>query len=151
MSGPRFSLCEMARPTKLTPEVQRRIVEAISGGNYAVVAAEYAGIGQATFYAWLEKGRAGRQPYAEFLAAVKEAEAQAEALAVKAVRVAFGDSWQAAMTWLERRFPARWGRRDRLEVEHTIVEREAKRLADEYGLDAAEVLREAEATVKRAT
>jgi len=41
--------------------------------------------------------------------------------------------------------------RDRIEIEHSIVEREAKRLADEFGLDPAEVLREAEATVKRAT
>jgi len=40
---------------------------------------------------------------------------------------------------------------ERHEIEHTVVEREAKRLADEFGLDAGEVLREAEATVKRAT
>ena len=32
------------RPTKLTPEVQKKIVDALSAGNYFEVACEYAGI-----------------------------------------------------------------------------------------------------------
>ena len=48
------------RPTKLTPQVQAKIVQAIVGGNDITVAAAYAGIGESTFYAWLERGRKER-------------------------------------------------------------------------------------------
>ena len=48
------------RPTDLTPAVQARIVQAIVGGNDNKVAAAYAGIGESTFYAWLERGRKER-------------------------------------------------------------------------------------------
>lgn len=27
------------------------------------------------------------------------------------------DNWQAAMTYLERKYPERWGRRDRLKID----------------------------------
>ncbi|HXF72327.1 MAG TPA: hypothetical protein VNO79_06935 [Actinomycetota bacterium] len=46
----------MARPTKLSPEVQARICQAIRAGNYRETAARYAGIGISTFYAWLQRG-----------------------------------------------------------------------------------------------
>ena len=143
----------MARPTKLTPAIAAKLVLAIRVGNYASVAAKSVGIDQSTYYDWLAKGREDKAPYAEFAVAIQKAEAEAEAATVARIQLAEAapNTWQAAAWWLERRFPDRWGRRDRLEVEHTVVEREAKRLADEFGLDPAEVLREAEATVKRAT
>jgi hypothetical protein len=34
----------LGRRTKLTPEVQKKIVDALSAGNYFEVACEYAGI-----------------------------------------------------------------------------------------------------------
>ena len=49
------------RPSKLTPEVQEKIVTAIRAGNYAQVAAVYAGIGERTFYRWMELGKSRRQ------------------------------------------------------------------------------------------
>jgi hypothetical protein len=106
-----------AKP-KLTPEIQARVVQAIRGGNYAVVAAAYAGISDKTYYLWKEKGEA--QPdtiYGEFLRAIKEAEALSEAEAVAQVRLASRDpkNWAAGMTWLERRFQTRWSRTDRQE------------------------------------
>ena len=106
------------RPTKLTPEVQEKIVSAIRAGNYASVAAEYAGISESTFYSWLRRGReakSGRFP--EFLQAVKRAEKEAEVRAVAIIQKHMDNNWQAAMTYLERKFPQRWGRRDRLSVE----------------------------------
>jgi hypothetical protein len=100
------------RPSKLTPKVQERIVSVIRAGNYAYVAAEYAGIGQSTFYRWLELGaeqKSGR--YREFREAVKRAEAEGEVRAVAIIQKHMMTNWQAAMTYLERKFPQRWARR----------------------------------------
>ncbi|MCH9647761.1 MAG: hypothetical protein K0U98_05950 [Deltaproteobacteria bacterium] len=106
------------RRTKLTPEVQTKIVTAIRAGNYACVAAEYAGITEATFYGWLRRGReAGKGIYFEFLQSVKGAEREAEVRAVALVQKHMEGNWTAAMTFLERKFPQRWGRRDRLSID----------------------------------
>jgi hypothetical protein len=108
------------RKTKLTPAVREKILQAIRMGNYAVVAAAAAGIGETTFYEWIARGeeriakRPGSRLYAEFAEAVKLAEAQAEVRAVEMVNLQMADNWQAAMTYLERRHPGRWKRRDEL-------------------------------------
>ena len=120
---------ELGRPTLLTPERQEIIIETLRGGGYAEAAIKRAGIGHSTYYEWLQKGEAGDQPYADFADAVKKAEADAETRAVATVlAVAFGApaqydaqgnqireeekrNWQAAMTYLERRYADRWGRR----------------------------------------
>lgn len=100
------------RRPKLTREVQEKICRVIRAGNYAYIAAEYAGISQTTFYRWLEQGEEQeRGPYREFREAVKAAEREAEIRAVATVQQHMGKSWQAAMTFLERKFPQRWGRR----------------------------------------
>jgi hypothetical protein len=113
----------MGRPTKLTPELQKAICDAIQGGCYVETACLASGIDESTYYRWLEKGGQGQQPYRDFRDAVKKAEAHCEKLAVGTVlRVAFdpeNPNWQAAMTYLERRHPERWGRRDRLRAELT--------------------------------
>ena len=106
------------RRTKLTPEVQEKVVSAIRAGNYANVAAEYAGIGERTFYRWLQRGQAAKRGiYRQFWQAVKKAEREAEVRAVAIIQKHMEDNWQAAMTYLERKFPDRWGRRDRLRVD----------------------------------
>ena len=46
----------MARPSKLTPEVTKRLTEAIRAGNYYEAACGYAGIGYSTFRVWMTKG-----------------------------------------------------------------------------------------------
>ena len=38
------------RRSQLTAEIQERIVSAIRAGNYANIAAQYAGIAESTFY-----------------------------------------------------------------------------------------------------
>jgi transposase len=111
-------MANLGRKTKLTPEVEEKIVSAIRAGNYAQVAAEYAGISKRTFYNWLQWGQEGRRrPYVHFLHAVKTAEREAEGRAVAIVQKHMADNWQAAMTYLERKHPERWGRRDRLKID----------------------------------
>jgi transposase len=99
----------VARPTKLTPAVQERVLQAIRAGNYAEVACRAAGIAPSTYYRWLERGE--REPdgsYARFAEAVRLAEAEAEVHAVALVRRAMSDDWRAALAYLERRHPGRW-------------------------------------------
>ena len=105
----------MPRKTKLTPELQETILQTMRGGGYAITACQRAGICEDTLYTWLQKGSEGKEPYAAFAESFKRAEADAETQAVATVlKVAFDPqdpNWQAAMTYLERRHPERWGRR----------------------------------------
>lgn len=104
------------RPTKLTPLVHQTIVTAIRAGNYANVSAGYAGISDRTYHGWITRGRKEESGiYHEFFQAVKAAEHEAEVRAVAMVQSAMPDNWTAAMTYLERKFPNRWGRRSRIE------------------------------------
>jgi transposase-like protein len=105
--------------TKLTPEVQKKIVEAITLGNYTEVAAQYAGIDPTTFYRWLEKGKQDDADpvYKDFVEAVNNAKATAEVRAVVLINRAANEGvWQAAAWFLERTRPKRYGRFDRNEV-----------------------------------
>lgn len=52
-----------------------------------------------------------------FAALLERAEAQAEVRAVTNVVKAGENQWQASMTYLERKYPDRWGRRDRASLE----------------------------------
>jgi transposase len=106
----------VGRPTKLTAQVQERIVGMIEAGSYAEPAARAAGISASTFYSWMERGELEEDGiFREFRDAIKRAEAETEVRAVKVVASAMPRSWQAAMTFLERKHPDRWGRRSRAE------------------------------------
>ena len=109
----------MGRSTKLDEATSKRICEAIETGNYASVAAHLAGIGETTLYRWLERGKKEADDedsiYREFRESLKRAEAEAEMKAVAVIVDAMPQSWQAAMTFLERKFPSRWARGKRVE------------------------------------
>ncbi len=100
------------RPSLLTPEVQAKIVDRVRRGNYPAVAAGACGIGQSTFFRWMERGKAEEDsPYREFREAVKEAADSAETEMVDVIRQAAATSWQAAAWWLERTRHQRYARR----------------------------------------
>ena len=107
----------MARPSKLSESVQGRIVQAIRAGNYGEQACRAAGISPSTYYRWLERGAEQTNgSYRDFHDAVRQAEAEAEVHAVAIVRRAMADDWRAAITYLERRYPARWRRQQTTEL-----------------------------------
>lgn len=108
----------MARQSKLTPETQKKIVSAISEGNYLETAAAIGGVSTTTFFRWLQEGeQAAAGLKREFWEAVKKAEAEAEALRVSRISKAGKDgNWQADAWYLERRYPERWGKRIQQEV-----------------------------------
>lgn len=110
------------RPTKLTPEIQAKIVEALRAGNYIETAAAYAGINKTTLYDWLKRGARDKSgPYHTFSNAVEKAMADAEMRDVLLIANAAKENWQAAAWRLERKYPDKWGRKDRIsaQVEHS--------------------------------
>jgi hypothetical protein len=107
----------VARPEKLTPEVQQRIVDSLRMGNYIETASAYAGITKSTLYEWMKRGaREKRGKYKEFSNAVEKAMAEAEMWDVALIAQAAKENWQAAAWRLERKYPARWGRKTQHEV-----------------------------------
>ncbi len=69
----------MARPTKLTPKVQRRLVALTRAGVFLTASTPFAGVTRPTVRAWIRRGEAemsrvdageppneAEQPYAEF-------------------------------------------------------------------------------------
>lgn len=142
----------MARPTKLTPEVASGIVSLLEHAVHPEVAAGAFGVAVSTFYAWVQRGedRDERYPadplYIEFSDAVRAAEYKAESslvsLAISKVKTT-GD----AVLLLERRFRERWQRTEEVTIN---LRREAERIAEATGLDAAEIQAEAERILSEA-
>jgi len=97
----------MGRPDKLTPEIQKKICDAIRAGNYIETAAAYSGVHKATLYRWLKDGRkANRGKKKEFCDAVDNALAQSEISDVLKMQK-LGDEkqdWKSVAWRLERRF-----------------------------------------------
>lgn len=107
------------RPSKLTPELQERILQLIRKGNYIEVACAAVGIDKSTYYKWLQRGQQAKSgKYFDFFIAAKKAEREAETAFLDRIReAAFKDKdWKAAAWYLERKYPERWGRKERHEV-----------------------------------
>lgn len=112
---------------KLNEELIDTITDHISKGNYIYVACEAAGIAHQTYDRWLRQGEeelnkadniedvAGNL-YVQLVHRVKKAEAEAEARTVSLVYNAAPKNWLAGITWLERKYPERWGRRDAVDI-----------------------------------
>ena len=106
------------RPTKLTSEVQARLVQAIEAGNYYEAACGYAGITYTTFRNWMIKGENAKSgKYHEFFDAITRAEAVAEVRMVAQWQQHMPEDYRAIRDFLERRFPERWGRKDKVQQE----------------------------------
>lgn len=121
----------LGRPTKLTDEVQKKILDAVRAGIWLDQAAALAGIAASSLFLWVDKGQRAleladleereligvEKVYADFSESLKKARAEAEARNITLVQQAASDgTWQAAAWFLERSFPNRWGRKDRMEV-----------------------------------
>ena len=102
----------MARPTKLTPEVQDLIVDGINAGLTFRLTCARAGVNPGTFYRWLEKGEAAQTGvYREFCDAVERAKADSALRLVSQITLQAPTDWRAAAFMLERRFPEDYGKR----------------------------------------
>ena len=103
---------------KFTSRRKSAILRKMREGHYAKIAAQTSGITEQTLYNWLKKGEdPERYPeHAAFLEAYRKAEATAEDNAIEAIRAAYPHDWRAAMTYLERRYPDRWAKRQNVDV-----------------------------------
>ncbi len=68
----------MGRPTLLDDLVSKRIVDAAGAGVSRRAACEAANVSQRTLFGWLERGRDGEEPYAQFLQRLEAAESKRE-------------------------------------------------------------------------
>ena len=92
------------RPTALTPETAKRILDAISVGGTYEIAAGYGGITERTLYKWIARGENGEEPFDQFVQDLNAAKAKgAIQLLSTVIRAAQEQSWQAAAWILERR------------------------------------------------
>lgn len=134
------------RPPKLTKEREDRLVQLIHDGNYRETACKAVNIGVAMFRKWLKKGEGDEavEPYVTFAARIREAEANAEELAVSALRAAGlpppgtqctkckgiclacarerGFDWRATESWLRRRHADRWGDQIQMRIQKEVDE-----------------------------
>lgn len=115
------------KPYKLSPAVHRKLVAACREGNFREQAASLAGISRPTFNRWLRDGRRDSEAGEASLEAklyedVSAAEAEFEQETLQRIREAGKNTrsphaWTANAWILERKFPERYGRTDRLQVE----------------------------------
>lgn len=109
----------MPRVLKLTAERSEKIIGYLRAGAYIETAAAAAGISKQTLYNWLSRAADENEEdpiFAKFAAAVEEAQALAEVRDIALIGKAAETQWQAAAWRLERKFPERYGRRDRVEL-----------------------------------
>ena len=130
----------MARPSKLTPELEAEICRLIADEGLPYNrACQLAGVSETTFYVWKSKGqKAKRGKFREFLESIEKAVAQFQQKQIAIIRRASTEpivnekthvrtdsegkeikekwteykapSWQPAAWLLERRFPDEYGR-----------------------------------------
>jgi len=109
------------RPTKYSPEVVKRITDALRGGNTRRAACAAGGIDQTTFGTWLKEN-------SDFSHEVEKAEGEAELRNLAVIQDATKTTWQAAAWWLERKHKAEWSSR----VEQTGADGSPVKVIVEY-------------------
>lgn len=90
------------------------LLAALTEGNYRETACKLAGISKQTFYNWQKRAESGEARAVLLFDAIEKAEALAENDMVQNVRNAgkLPQFWAANMTYLERKLPDRWGKRN---------------------------------------
>jgi hypothetical protein len=124
-------------PSKLTPEIIEDVRRLLPTVLYMETVGDYLGVERTTWRKWLKRGRAEanrlKNPrakarpkealYLEFFHTYKKGLAEGEIYdlgIIKKAATGSGDTpgqWQAAAWRAERRFPDRWGRKDRHRME----------------------------------
>lgn len=102
------------RPSGLAdPNILQLLLAAITDGVSYESACKSAGIAPRTIYNWKTRAERGDEAAMAFVQALEKAEADVERKAVRnTLKAGEKDAfWAANMTFLERRYPERWGRR----------------------------------------
>ena len=97
----------LGRPTRCTPELTAALCADIEKGAPEQVCCDANGIGRSTFHEWMQRGRGGEQPFADFADAVTRARGTMQVNLVAEIRRAVlsgqfgGDDWRARAWLLE--------------------------------------------------
>jgi hypothetical protein len=132
----------MARPSKLTPQLEAAIMQSLRLGNTRTAACKYVGLSLRQFERWMKSSVA-------FCRAVEQAEGAAQVRVVgRLIEAIDGGSVRAMIYWLSCRGGPEWKPRTQVDVEVSIAR--ARAIARELGLDPEEVVAEAQAILDQA-
>jgi hypothetical protein len=113
----RTHLRDVARPTKLNPEIQKQICDHLRSGLFRRAAAGLVGVDEQTLSRWYHRGASeARGLYREFHVAVNRAEAEFMQGATETLQAASTSNPKHVQWLLSRRFPELYGRRDNVEA-----------------------------------
>lgn len=127
------------RPPKIAePNVVQALAAALQRGTTIAAACAASGLSEATYYRAMAEAEGADAPahFREFREAVTRAQGQSELVLVSRIFDASEKDWRAASWILTHRWPDRWGIAAALEG---MVEREVRRIAEEFGLSETEV------------
>lgn len=109
---------------KYTEEVHDTMVEQAAKGATNRILAQANGIHPDTLQSWFKKGREKPDDFPDYARLVEEIEKARAELAVEmssrvieAANSGLPNTWQAAATYLERRYPDEWGRHEKRTIE----------------------------------
>lgn len=116
----------LGRETKRTPELEKKLFEALVDGCTRRAACAYAGIAESTLYEWLKD-------FPEFSESLICAENQAEAGYTRVIaECARNGDWKAAESWLKRRRRDDWADNNKTELSGALkVDVSAEELTDD--------------------
>ena len=105
------------RNEKISKEKIELASKLIEAGNTIQTIFGALGISKQTWYNWLNKGEKAKSGiYRELWEEVQKAESRAEIRYVSIIAKAAPENWQAAAWWLERKYPERWARKDKVDL-----------------------------------
>lgn len=116
------------RPSKLTPQLKRKLLGLISMGSPLESAANACGISYSVLRDWIQRGknthptRPANAEYVAFVDDYQKALADGEAVLIEYIHVAAkSKDWKAAAWLLARRNPHQWGERKLNSLEDIAV------------------------------
>ena len=126
------------RPCKLTPDVQKRLHDALRAGIYIEYAVTYVGISKSTYYSWMAKGDADdaaglTTEFSDFSHSIKRADAECKVRLLLLWQKQMPKNWKACATFLERRWPEDWGRYRRVDQNRINDTRQDIRITNDTG------------------
>lgn len=104
--------------SKLTKQLIKKACQLKAKGYTNVQICQACGISESIFYAWQQEGGDREQPLsAELVEGLKKAEADKQAALLAMIEEHGQQHWQALAWLMERQWPERFGRVDRLQAE----------------------------------
>lgn len=81
-------MARVGRKIKLNDKLQAALRDCIAAGVKVVDACAHVGVSEASYYNWLARGKAGEEPFVEFLEAIHRAQGEAKVTAIETLRTA---------------------------------------------------------------